>query len=231
MQQETNQLLSTNNDSITASTANVQSNASANHMLESNHQLNITTMDVNELEVETTTSATASSTAATAPTETTTEVKLIKNDSIVRSDIDSKKIQSDTKDIEIESSDNILQLKRIVPAQTTTTQATLRSTQPNVFSNAGGNGGTLDDVQTLTVDSVVRRRHSNRRRRRQGRCVCYTVLCGLFHAPTTKHPVINKFIRIVFWLKFLDIENASITLTKRVWNAWRRSWPALRWRK
>lgn len=95
------------------------------------------------------------------------EEKLIKNDSIVRNNIDYKKIQSDTKDIEVESFDNILQLRRTVPLTTTTTQPTVvRTTQSNTFSNAGGNGGSLDDVQTLTADTVVRKRH---RRRRQGR--------------------------------------------------------------
>lgn len=123
-------------------------------------------MDVNELEIETTTPALR---PLVQTAETTTERKLVKNESIIRSDIDSKKIQSDTKDIEIESSDNILQLRRIVSAVATTTQATPRSTQANVFSNAGGNGGTLDDVQTLTADKIIRRRHQNHRRRRQGR--------------------------------------------------------------
>lgn len=127
--------------------------------------MNITTVDIerdnnnlfgSETELATTTIITS----------TNHEEKIIKNDSIIRSNIDYKKIQSDTKDIEIESSDNILQLRRIVTSSTTTTQPTPRSTQRNTFSNAGGNGGTLDDVQTLTVDSVVRKRH---RRRRQGR--------------------------------------------------------------
>lgn len=176
VQQETNQIQNPSNESssVTAAVSSTQVNTAALNKNESNHQLNITTMDTNELEGETTTSpvAASTSTSMTVTLEVTTdEVKLIKNNSIIRSDIDSKKIQSDTKDIEIESSDNILQLRRIVPSAglTTTTQATPRSTQPNVFSNAGGNGGTLDDVQTLTVDSVVRKRHNNRRRRRQGR--------------------------------------------------------------
>lgn len=83
--------------------------------------------------------------------------------------IDHTKIQSDTKDIIDDSGDNIINLKRVA---TTTTPApttpTIRTTLPNTFSNAGGNGGKLDDVQMLTSDSVVRKRH---RRRRQGRCV------------------------------------------------------------
>lgn len=124
-----------------------------------NHQLNGTSIDT-ERDNNFIVSENDLSTIAT----TTEEEKPIKNDSIIRTDIDYKKIQSDTKDIEIESTDNILQLRRIVTS--TTTQPAPRSTQPNVFSNSGGNGGTLDNVQTLSADSVIRRRH---RRRRQGR--------------------------------------------------------------
>lgn len=82
--------------------------------------------------------------------------------------IDHTKIQSDTKDIIDDSGDNIINLKRVITTTTTTTQITptVRTTLPNTFSNAGGNGGKLDDVQTLTSDSVIRKRH---RRRRQGR--------------------------------------------------------------
>lgn len=82
--------------------------------------------------------------------------------------IDHTKIQSDTKDIIDNSGDNIINLKRVTTTTTTTTPTipTIRTTLPNTFSNAGGNGGKLDDVQMLTSDSVIRKRH---RRRRQGR--------------------------------------------------------------
>lgn len=83
--------------------------------------------------------------------------------------IDHTKIQSDTKDIIDDSGDNIINLKRVITTSTTSTTPTIptaRTTLPNTFSNAGGNGGKLDDVQMLTSDSVVRKRH---RRRRQGR--------------------------------------------------------------
>lgn len=82
--------------------------------------------------------------------------------------IDHTKIQSDTKDIIDDSGDNIINLKRVVTttSTSTTTMPTIRTTLPNTFSNAGGNGGKLDDVQMLTSDSVIRKRH---RRRRQGR--------------------------------------------------------------
>ncbi|KAJ6633667.1 Dorsal-ventral patterning protein tolloid, partial [Pseudolycoriella hygida] len=79
--------------------------------------------------------------------------------------IDHTKIQSDTKDIIDDSGDNIYNLKRVTTT-TTTPSPTTRTTLPNTFSNAGGNGGKLDDVEMLTSDSVIRKRH---RRRRQGR--------------------------------------------------------------
>lgn len=89
--------------------------------------------------------------------------KLEKNISNKMRHIDHSKIQSDTKDILDDSGDNILQLKKLT---TTTTAIPTRTTLSKTFSNSGGNGGTLDDVQTLTADAAVRKRH---RRRRQGR--------------------------------------------------------------
>lgn len=97
---------------------------------------------------------------------TEAEDKPSKNVTEVFRHIDEKKIQSDTKDIEDESG-NILQTRRVQIA--TSTIAPSRSTLPNTFSDAGGNGGTLENVQTLGSDTVIRRRH--RRRRHQGRCV------------------------------------------------------------
>lgn len=91
--------------------------------------------------------------------------------------IDEKKIQSNTKDIEDESG-NILQTRRvqIIP----TTIAPSRSTLPNTFSDTGGNGRTLDNVQILGSDSVIRRRH---RRRRQGRYVAHKrIMVGIYHS-------------------------------------------------
>lgn len=90
--------------------------------------------------------------------------------------IDHTKIQSDTKDIIDDSGDNIITLKRVITTTTTTTTPsipTIRTTLPNTFSNAGGNGGKLDDVQMLTSDSVIRKRH---RRRRQGRYLSETIV-------------------------------------------------------
>lgn len=79
--------------------------------------------------------------------------------------IEHGKIQSDTKDILNHSGDNIVQPKKVVTS-TTVAPPNIRTTSAKTFSNSGGNGGTLDDVQTLTADSVTRKRH---RRRRQGR--------------------------------------------------------------
>lgn len=80
--------------------------------------------------------------------------------------IDTNKIQSDTKDIVDDSGDNLilgnnLHNKRI----TVTSPPQIRSTLPNRFSNTGGNGGTLDDIEILSADKNVRKRH---RKRRQG---------------------------------------------------------------
>lgn len=156
--QETNQLQNAAISNESSSTNALQN--TTDNKNEENHALNVTTIDA-ERDNNSIVNGADSTTV-----ETVTEgEKFIKNDSIIRTDIDYKKIQSDTKDIEVESSNNILQLRRIVTTSTTT-QATPRSTQANVFSNAGGNGGSLDDVQTLTADAVIRRRH---RRRRQGR--------------------------------------------------------------
>lgn len=94
------------------------------------------------------------------------EAKVTKNVTEVFRDIDEKKIQSNTKDIEDES-DNILQTRRVQIL--TTTIAPSRTTLPNTFSNSGGNGGTLDNVQILTVDSVTAKRQRRRRRRHHAR--------------------------------------------------------------
>lgn len=77
--------------------------------------------------------------------------------------IDTNKIQSNTKDIS-ESSDNIVTSNRKIV--TVTSSPILRSTLPNIFSNAGGNGGNLDDVQILNGNSSVKKKHRNRRQQR-----------------------------------------------------------------
>lgn len=89
--------------------------------------------------------------------------KPIKNISTVFRNIDERKIQSDTKDIEDESGNNILQARRVVTASPIPTTTPTRFTSTNTFSNAGGNGSSLDDVQTSTADSGVRKRHRRRR--------------------------------------------------------------------
>ncbi|EDW66543.1 protein tolkin isoform X1 [Drosophila virilis] len=72
--------------------------------------------------------------------------------------VDMRKIQSNNKDIEDDSGNNFVAERRqhIVP----TSLPTQRSTMPNVYSNAGGNGMHLDDdVDFLHAHGIVRRRH------------------------------------------------------------------------
>lgn len=76
-----------------------------------------------------------------------------------RSNVDTRKIQSNNKDIDVESGSNFVAERRqqIVP----TSLPTQRSTMANVYSNAGGNGMHLDseDVDFLHAQGVQRRRH------------------------------------------------------------------------
>jgi tolkin protein len=75
--------------------------------------------------------------------------------------IDTNKIQSNTKDI-VDDSDNFVvhNHRKVVTA----TQSTIaRTTLANIFSNAGGNGSNLDDVQLLSMEGSNRKRHRNRR--------------------------------------------------------------------
>ncbi|XP_055588097.1 tolloid-like protein 1 isoform X2 [Uranotaenia lowii] len=95
--------------------------------------------------------------------------------------IDYNRIQSDTKDIVIdESDDNIISSNHHHGSRKIsnhhqhhlsaagTTPRTIRTTEPNRFSNAGGNGRTLDDVQVLNGDgSITKHKRHRRRRRRQ----------------------------------------------------------------
>lgn len=75
--------------------------------------------------------------------------------------IDTNKIQSNTKDI-TQNSDNIIVNNRRV-LTVTTSAPPVRSTLPNTFSDGGGNGRTLDDVQILEAEGKAKRRHRNRR--------------------------------------------------------------------
>lgn len=91
-----------------------------------------------------------------------------KSEVVALRNIDTNKIQSNTKDI-VESSDNIvMNNRRIITA---TSPPVIRSTLPNIFSNSGGNGGSLDGVELLNANGNVRKRHRNRRqgRNRKGR--------------------------------------------------------------
>ncbi|XP_058467763.1 protein tolkin-like [Malaya genurostris] len=90
--------------------------------------------------------------------------------------IDHNRIQSDTKDIIIDdSSNNIItnnhanrKIALTALSTPTTTMKTIRTTQANRFSNAGGNGRTLEDVQVLNGDGSITTHKRHHRRRRQG---------------------------------------------------------------
>lgn len=90
--------------------------------------------------------------------------------------IDHNRIQSDTKDIVIDDSgDNIISnnhVSRKLASRTLltppTTSKPVRTTQANRFSNSGGNGRTLEDVQVLNGDGTITAHKRHRRRRRQG---------------------------------------------------------------
>lgn len=83
--------------------------------------------------------------------------------------IDTNKIQSNTKDIvddsgnNIVNSDNLQSYNRRISAVVTTAPL-IRSTLANHFSNTGGNGGSLDDVEILNGNGGdTKKRHRNRR--------------------------------------------------------------------
>lgn len=78
--------------------------------------------------------------------------------------VDQRKIQSNTKDIEMDSGNNFVAERRMVILPTSL--PTQRSTLPNVYSNAGGNGMKLDDVDFLHAEGPVRRRHRRGRKHR-----------------------------------------------------------------
>lgn len=78
--------------------------------------------------------------------------------------VDQRKIQSNTKDIEVDAGNNFVAERRMVILPTSL--PTQRSTLPNVYSNAGGNGMKLDDVDFLHSEGAVRRRHRRGRKHR-----------------------------------------------------------------
>ncbi|XP_017467275.1 PREDICTED: uncharacterized protein LOC108359767 isoform X1 [Rhagoletis zephyria] len=79
--------------------------------------------------------------------------------------VDQRKIQSNTKDIEMDSGNNFVAERRMVILPTSV--PTQRSTMPNVYSNSGGNGMKLDDVDFLHAEGAVRRRHRRGRKHRR----------------------------------------------------------------
>ncbi|XP_055853298.1 dorsal-ventral patterning protein tolloid [Episyrphus balteatus] len=94
--------------------------------------------------------------------------KLNKSSSTVNHSIrnvDRRKIQSNTKDIEDDSGNNFVSERKVIILPTSI--PTSRSTLPNVYSNAGGNGVKLDDVEFLHAEGIVRRRHRRGRKNRR----------------------------------------------------------------
>lgn len=85
----------------------------------------------------------------------------------LRNNIDKNKIQSNTKDIVVDESDNIVMRRLSTIEKFTTTVAPVhRTTLANIFSNSGGNGGNFDDVKILSADGgSTRKRHRNRRQK------------------------------------------------------------------
>lgn len=163
IEQETNQL--GNSDFLKESKPINTSNLREDNKLDESSESNATAVGKN---------ANATDEASPVNTEnmavSAVDQKPVKNVSAVFRNIDERKIQSDTKDIEDESGNNILQARRVVTASPIPTTTPTRTTSPNPFSNAGIASsittGSLEDVQTSTVESVVRKRH---RRRRQGK--------------------------------------------------------------
>uniref|UniRef100_A0A0A1XPB1 Metalloendopeptidase n=1 Tax=Zeugodacus cucurbitae TaxID=28588 RepID=A0A0A1XPB1_ZEUCU len=92
--------------------------------------------------------------------------KLRKSSFIISNrNVDQRKIQSNTKDIEVDAGNNFVAERRMVILPTSL--PTQRSTLPNVYSNAGGNGMKLDDVDFLHSEGPVRRRHRRGRKHRR----------------------------------------------------------------
>jgi Astacin (Peptidase family M12A) len=79
----------------------------------------------------------------------------LSTDGALMRNIDASKIQSNTKDIDV-GGDNILTSHtRVVSV---TSSPVVRSTMSNTFSNSGGNGGNLDDIQFLSGSNRKRQR-------------------------------------------------------------------------
>ncbi|KAM7363855.1 tolloid-like protein 1 tolkin isoform 1-T3 [Cochliomyia hominivorax] len=80
--------------------------------------------------------------------------------------VDQRKIQSNTKDIELDTGNNFVSERKVVILPTSLPAQ--RSTLPNVYSNAGGNGMKLDEIEEIKGSStVVKRRHRRGRKHRR----------------------------------------------------------------
>lgn len=84
------------------------------------------------------------------------------SDNITLRNIDTNKIQSNTKDIVDDDGENIV-LNSNRKVITATSPPIPRTTLPNIFSNSGGNGENLDNVQLLSLEGSNRKRHRNKR--------------------------------------------------------------------
>ncbi|TMW45647.1 hypothetical protein DOY81_009273, partial [Sarcophaga bullata] len=80
--------------------------------------------------------------------------------------VDQRKIQSNTKDIELDTGNNFVSERKVVILPTSLPNQ--RSTLPNVYSNAGGNGMKLDEIQEIKgTSTIVKRRHRRGRKHRR----------------------------------------------------------------
>uniref|UniRef100_A0A1A9WC30 Metalloendopeptidase n=1 Tax=Glossina brevipalpis TaxID=37001 RepID=A0A1A9WC30_9MUSC len=91
--------------------------------------------------------------------------------------VDQRKIQSNTKDIELDANNNFVSERKFVILPTAS--PTQRTTLPNVYSNAGGNGMKMDDIQEFKGSSTIVRRKHRRRRKNE------------LNPPVQKHPTID----------------------------------------
>lgn len=74
--------------------------------------------------------------------------------------VDQRKIQSNTKDIELDAGNNFVPDRKIIIIPTPNPPIQQRSTPVNVYSNDGGNGMSFDDIQEFKGSStIIRRRH------------------------------------------------------------------------
>lgn len=102
------------------------------------------------------------------PEEDTLEsTPLLKGGHNVSHHLETSKIQSDQKNITDDGSNIHQPPRKFIISPTAAPE--IRSTMPNRFSNSGGNGITLDNVESMGADGVVKQRHQPHGRRRRRR--------------------------------------------------------------